>query len=53
VRKLFKGGNYSRAETIRGNTVTIFLKVVDYARRKNSTVEEVEKWLQVNLAYQN
>ena len=30
-----------------------FLKVVDYAMRKNSTVEEVEKWLQVNLAYQN
>ena len=24
VRKLFKGGNYSRAETIRGNTVSIF-----------------------------
>ena len=22
VRKLFKGGNYSRAETIRGNTVS-------------------------------
>jgi len=28
-------------------------QVVDYAMRKNSTVEEVEKWLQVNLAYQN
>ena len=25
VRKLFKGGNYSRAETIRGNTVFIFI----------------------------
>ena len=25
VRKLFKGGNYSRAETIRGNTISIFL----------------------------
>merc|ERR1712008_69282 len=28
-------------------------QVVDYAMRKNSTVEEVEKWLQVNLAYEN
>ena len=27
MRKLFKGGNYSRAETIRGNTVAIFLEV--------------------------
>ena len=26
MRKLFKGGNYSRAETIRGNTVDINLK---------------------------
>ena len=26
VRKLFKGGNDSRAETIRGNTVCGFLK---------------------------
>ena len=25
VRKLFKGGNYSRAETIRGNTVFYFI----------------------------
>ena len=24
MRKLFKGGNYSRAETVRGNTLTIF-----------------------------
>ena len=24
MRKLFKGGNYSRAETIRGNTVFFF-----------------------------
>ena len=24
MRKLFKGGNYSRAETIRGNTVGIY-----------------------------
>ena len=27
VRKLFKGGNYSRAETIRGNTVLSYFKV--------------------------
>ena len=26
VRKLFKGGKYSRAETIRGNTVIFFKK---------------------------
>ena len=25
MRKLFKGGNYSRAETIRGNTVPIII----------------------------
>ena len=25
MRKLFKGGKYSRAETIRGNTVCIFI----------------------------
>ena len=28
VRKLFKGGNYSRAETIRGNTVFQRQKVI-------------------------
>merc|ERR1712223_1149867 len=27
-------------------------QVEDYAKRKNSSIEEVEKWLQVNLAYQ-
>ena len=26
VQKLFKGGNYSRAETIRGNVVVIYLR---------------------------
>ena len=26
MRKLFKGGNYSRAEPIRGNTVSLFKK---------------------------
>ena len=28
VRKLFKGGNYSKGETIRGNTVNIFFFVL-------------------------
>ena len=38
VRKLFMGGNYSRAETIRGNTVFVFIiseilgKKVQYIR---------------------
>ena len=27
VQKLFKGGNYSRAETIRGNTVCIYYSI--------------------------
>ena len=39
MRKLFKGGNYSRAETIRGNTVYIFStfgsKINKFEREKN------------------
>ena len=35
-RKLFKGGNYSRAETIRGNTV---LKIGNYFLYLSSTIQ--------------
>jgi predicted HAD superfamily hydrolase len=33
LRKLFKGGNYSRAETIRGNTVYEIFKVLKIQKR--------------------
>ena len=40
MRKLFKGGNYSRAETIRGNTVTIIsISGVDDVKEFRSTQE--------------
>ena len=42
VRKLFKGGNYSRAETIRGNTVTIF-----------SVTPNIQHYLQVFMLNEN
>ena len=36
MRKLFKGGNYSRAETIRGNTVNINNNICDHYSRAES-----------------
>ena len=47
VRKLFKGGNYSRAETIRGNTVCIFStfgsKINEFERKKLEKNEKIPK----------
>ena len=42
VRKLFKGGNYSRAETIRGNTVVAFLftKIREKEKKKGNIVQQ-------------
>jgi hypothetical protein len=35
-RKLFKGGNYSRAETIRGNTVRTRQKAICWSPQQTS-----------------
>ena len=40
MRKLFKGGNYSRAETIRGNTVCNFVDQGIKFNVKNKIVQE-------------
>ena len=45
MRKLFKGGNYSRAETIRGNTV--FEK--SYKNKSSVTkIDDLTKWVDID-----
>ena len=43
VRKLFKGGNYSRAETIRGNTV-LEKGVCETSQKFSSFRQPIEKF---------
>ena len=51
VRKLFKGGNYSRAETIWGNTVCIFCKHASGLKPMGSTQRFTRKDKQRQLLY--
>ena len=50
VRKLFKGGNYSREETIPGNMVTIKIGHKNHNHHNDNTYRNVNKTLQ-KLAY--
>ena len=47
MRKLFKGGNYSRAETIRGNTVFIDKEIV--YRKKISSIRRSLEMFEFDL----
>ena len=42
VRKLFKGGNYSRAETIRGNTVC-YIQILSSIGFSQNTIVTFQK----------
>ena len=48
VRKLFKGGNYSRAETISGNTILVLNK--NYFRKYDISAEQIIMNGKLNLS---
>jgi hypothetical protein len=50
VRKLFKGGNYLRAETIRGNTVSIQRESFFKKNKRTGTKKHTDMKNNVNFA---
>ena len=52
VRKLFKGGNYSRAETMHGNTVRYIVRMKILGRlQKHQWIGHVTHRSRVRIAY--
>ena len=47
MRQLFKGDNYSREETIRGNTVSTFFKADENEFRGAGNVKRIETSAQI------